>query len=226
MKKIITIQEKMNAVVKTLPDVHGYKMGYKNILIVGNLTAIDDQREYYSGRGAKYNSSIRHGGTTTTMTERELNKAYKVIVDREKQRDLAINNANIQRKETEARYEKTAKAGLYELATFDYGTFVELSQFEKENKTFDPNRLAATLDITVEDATLLFSQGKTYVFATQISTGKIIELYHSALSCNNLSISITYPSAERIAEFKHEEWASAPYASQVGMSNKKNHFVC
>lgn len=74
----ITLQEKMNAVVKTLTP-SGYKMGDKFTLTVGELTATHDTREYYSGRGSKYNSSIKHGNISVTMTERELNKAYKPI---------------------------------------------------------------------------------------------------------------------------------------------------
>jgi hypothetical protein len=80
MKKITT-QEKMNAVVKTLTP-SGYKMGDKFTLTVGNLTATYDNRQYYSGRGAKYNSSIRHGSISVTMTERELSKAYKPIAEK------------------------------------------------------------------------------------------------------------------------------------------------
>jgi len=77
MKKITT-QEKMNAVVKTLTP-SGYKMGDKFTLTVGELTATHDTREYYSGRGKKYNSSIKHGHIPAIMTEKELNKAYKPI---------------------------------------------------------------------------------------------------------------------------------------------------
>jgi hypothetical protein len=80
MKKITT-QEKMNAVVKTLTP-SGYKMGDKFTLTVGDLTATHDTRQYYSGRGAKYNSSIRHGDISVTMTERELSKAYKPIAEK------------------------------------------------------------------------------------------------------------------------------------------------
>jgi hypothetical protein len=77
----ITTQEKMNAVVKTLTP-SGYKMGDKFTLIVGELTATYDNRQHYSGHGAKYNSSIRHGSISVTMTERELSKAYKPIAEK------------------------------------------------------------------------------------------------------------------------------------------------
>src|SRR5690606_23432392 len=107
-----------------------------------------------------------------------------------------------------------------------HGNFIELSDEESYGKYFDAERLARTLDISVEDAELLNSQGKTYVFATQITTGRIVELFHASLSCNPLYISYEYVDKKRMDEFDHEKWASAPYAGLVGQTERKNHFVC
>ncbi len=69
---------------------------------------------------------------------------------------------------------------------------------------------------------------KCYVFAKQISTGKILELYHPSLSCNSLSIFFCETSQDRIDEFnsRRKEWTNAPFAGLVGQTEKNNHFVC
>lgn len=75
----------MNQVVRSLTP-SGYKMGDKfTLTVIVNceiLTASHDAREHYSGRGAKYNNSIRHGNIEVTMTVAELNRAYKPIAER------------------------------------------------------------------------------------------------------------------------------------------------
>lgn len=77
----------------------------------------------------------------------------------------------------------------------------------------------------MSDAELLKSLGKTYVFAKS-KNGKNYQLYHSSLFVNHLSISVKEVSEDRMREFVHDEWASAPYASEVGQTSNKNHFVC
>ncbi|KAI0243879.1 hypothetical protein L0F63_006398 [Massospora cicadina] len=68
----------MNEVIRRLP-ASGYKMGDLFTLTVEGETVTLDSREYYSGRGAKYNSGIKHGNVTVTMTMKQLNEAYKPI---------------------------------------------------------------------------------------------------------------------------------------------------
>ena len=74
---------------------------------------------------------------------------------------------------------------------------------------------------------LLNSEGKTYVFA-RTYTGKVLELYHPSLGCNDLSISFNDATPERIAEFEssRSEWQNAPYAGLVGQTDANNHYVC
>ena len=84
-KKIASTQEMANKVVKNLPADYTYKMGYKNTLTVGEIIAVHDAREYYSGRGAKYNGGIKHGGYSYKMTLTELKKQYRQIVKEEKE---------------------------------------------------------------------------------------------------------------------------------------------
>jgi hypothetical protein len=94
--KIELITKKMKAVVTQLTP-SGYKMGDKFTLIVklpnGDLLREEhDERQYYSGRGSKYNSSIRHGDIVEHMSINALNKAYKPILERQrelKKREIA-----------------------------------------------------------------------------------------------------------------------------------------
>jgi hypothetical protein len=89
--------EKMNQVVKNMTS-SGYKMGDLFTLTVGDDVVKHDTREYYSGRGKKYNSSIRHGSISVVMNEKELNAAYKPIAARIKEQ-----------RESEKRYKKYLK---------------------------------------------------------------------------------------------------------------------
>lgn len=224
MKTKITTIEKMEAVIKRLPG-SGYKMGDLITLTVGDNVVTHDTREYYSGRGAKYNSSIKHGKIDVVMTEKELNKAYKPIAARIREQKQSVRLHIKNKKEKAARVLLAANEGVYNLVTSEYGTFVELSDKESEGKYFDTERLAKTLKISVADAELLNSHGKTYVFAKS-EDGNTYELYHSSLSCNPLNISVSIAKPERIAEFIPDEWQSAPYAGFLGQTTKANHFVC
>lgn len=209
---------------KSFKRNYAYKMGGSQTLVFPNGQEFTfNDKEYYSGRGAKYNSSIKHDVIgIVIISKKELSAKIKI----EKERTKRIKENQKIEKESIARYAENLVNGIYGLKEYEYGILVELSNDEKNNQFFDEKRLAKTLDITIQDASLLNSNGKTYVFAKQISTGKTIELYHASLICNQLNIYISYPTPERIAEFQHEEWNSAPFASAVGMTENKNHFVC
>lgn len=77
-----TLIKRMTEVAKTFTS--DYKMGDLNTLNVRyngeQLTAVHDTRQYYTGRGAKYNSSIRHGNITMTMTVHQVNAAYLALI--------------------------------------------------------------------------------------------------------------------------------------------------
>jgi hypothetical protein len=103
---------------------------------------------------------------------------------------------------------------------------VTLSKKERNEGIFNPEVLARTLDISTEDANMVSSEGKTYVFAKQKSTGKTIQIYHASLECNDLNIFVEDASKERMKEFNHKEWYNAPYAKEVGQTENTNHFVC
>lgn len=184
-----------------------------------------DNRRYYEGRGAKYNKNIKHGEIIETLTLSEFNKKYSEIFGTPKQiaeRNKARAVYKKEQKEKRNRIVEAEKSDIYSIKD----NYVELSDAEYYGRSFDAERLAKTLDISVEDALLLNSQGKTYVFAKQKSTGKILELYHPSLDCNELSIYVGEATPERLKEFNHKEWANAPFAGLVGQTSNENHFVC
>lgn len=120
---------------------------------------------------------------------------------------------------------KKQNKDVYSITKKEWGTFIDLSERERKGCYYDPAKLARTLGISIKDAELLNSHGKTYVFA-ETAAGKTMQLYHPSLSCNDLSISFSFPSPERIAEFKHQNWMDAPFAHLVGQTDNLNHFVC
>lgn len=71
----LSIEAKMNKVIHTLPR-SGYKMGDLFTLTVGEHVVRYDSREYYSGRGSKYNSSVRHGDIRKTISKAELERVF------------------------------------------------------------------------------------------------------------------------------------------------------
>jgi len=103
--------------------------------------------------------------------------------------------------------------------------YVDLSNEEKNQRTFDAEKLSQTLGISIEDALLLNSEGKTYVFAKS-TDGNIYELYHPDLSVNRLNIHVEIATKERIAQFNHKEWSAAPFSKLLGQTDNENHFVC
>lgn len=199
------------------------KMGGTQTIVLPNGQQFDfDDREYYQGNGAKYNSSSMHDNLGEILvTEKQVKERLNQLKDwarLAKERDKKQKEAN-------KRILTAKKEGIYSIKKEDWGTFVELSDQESYGKVFDAERLAKTLGISVTDADLLKSWGKTYVFAKS-SDGNVYELYHSSLSCNPLCISVEIATGERIAQFKGEEWFSAPFASEVGNTFQSNHFVC
>jgi len=204
---------------KNFKRSYACKMGGTQIIVFpnGDRHCFNDA-EYYSGRGAKYNKSIRHDIIgDVVVTTKQVVAALKIIRENKKAQASMLKVYNAKNKSIEL----AAKKGLYIINN----GFVELSEKEVYGKFFDANRLANTLKISVSDASLLNSLGKTYVFAKS-EDGNTYELYHSSLFCNHLCISLNIATPERIAQFDSEEWQSARYADHVGQTRHSNHFVC
>lgn len=203
---------------------YDYTMGGSQTLVFPNGQEFTfNDKEYYSGRGAKYNSAIKHDEKGVINIPK---KAVAAFLKSEKEKAQVIKKYLAEKKAAEKLYNENKMAGIYGITENNESFHINLSAEEAEGRFFDAERLAATLNISVNDAYLLNSRGKTYVFAKENNSDRILELYHANLSCNRLSIWVSYPTADRLKEFNHEEWASAPYADQVGMTENKNHFVC
>jgi hypothetical protein len=216
-------QDKFRKAFEYFKKTYSNKMGGSQTVVLPNgKSQYFDNCEFYSGRGSKYNSSIKHDHFGEVRVTR---KEYSIFLKQLKAHEEAIEKMNQQLAEKEDRIDKAKSNGIYLLNVTEHGTYVELSDRETTNQCFDPKRLAKTLKISVSDAFLLNSSGKTYVFAKSVD-GKIYELFHPALSCNDLSISVSLPSKDRLKEFHWDEWSGAPYSELLGQTNNKNHFIC
>lgn len=216
-------QEKFNKAFNYFKKSYAYKMGGTQIVVLPNRKEKEfDDRQYYSGRGAKYNSSIKHDEIgIVKVTRKDYSAFLKLLKDQEKTKELRLK----EQEKKEARLLESINNGVYSLKKYDYGTYVELSNKEVFSHTFDAKRLAKTLQISVKDAELLNSVGKTYVFAKS-KNGKTYQLYHPSLSCNDLSIRINEVTEDVINQFDPVKWQNAPFAHLVGQTSKNNHFVC
>lgn len=216
-------QEKFNKAFDYFKKSYEYKMGGTQTVVLPNGKEKEfDDREYYSGRGSKYNSSIKHDEIGVVKVSRKDYSAFlKMLKDQEHSKKIRLQ----ERAKKEARLLEAKKNGVYGLKISKHGAFVELSDDEIFNHYFDAKRLAKTLQIKVKDAELLNSVGKTYVFAKS-KNGKTYELYHSSLDCNDLSISINEVTEDRIKKFDPVKWQNAPFAHLVGQTQNTNHFVC
>lgn len=83
--------KKMNAIVKTLAP-SGKKMGDLFTLQVGKDKVTYDTREYYSGRGSKYNSTIKHGDIRVKMSVELLNMLSKPALEAKKQQERYLKH--------------------------------------------------------------------------------------------------------------------------------------
>jgi len=208
----------------TFKKSYRYSMGGTQTVILptGESKYFDD-RKYYEGRGKRFNHSVRHDLIGEVMVSK---KEFAAFV---KEFKLSEKAKRAREKEAKAKAKRIAQAkknNIYTLHDAGWTTFIELSEEEKEGQFFDAQRLANTLNISLQSAELLHSVGKTYVFAEQFTTGKVLQLFHPSLDCNRLSISVQEVEREEVAKFKHDEWMSAPFSRLVGMTDNPNHFVC
>lgn len=118
--------------------------------------------------------------------------------------------------EKQQRVELAKKQGTYSI---DSSNYVELSEEEMYGKFFDAERLANTLNISIQDAEKLRSGGKTYVFAKS-ENGNTYMMFHPCLCCNKLSIHITRVADEYVADFR------ISWGKIKDVDENQNHFVC
>ena len=202
-----------------------YAMGGTKTLIIDNKQVLFlDQKDIYRGRASKYNTSIKYDEQIYNITSEQFEE-YKKEIGRKKYKEQKQNFLiNKEFKQKQKRIFEADKKGVYSV----YNNIIELSESERVFNTFNPSKLAKTLNISISDAELLKSRGKTYVFAQKLDNSEIIELYHADLNNNSLNIHVSRPTEERIKEFKanHATWLNAPYSHLLGQTENKNHFVC
>lgn len=102
LKLKMNLVDKMNHVIRLLP-ASGYKMGDLFTLTVGSEVVTLDNREYYSGRGTKYNSTVKHGYISEKMSKAELERRFKEVFE------MRLKKAKIE----------TSKNYIKKLAEFD-----------------------------------------------------------------------------------------------------------
>lgn len=219
--KNVSYAEVLNYISKS----YRYAMGGTKTLIIDNKQELFlDQKDIYRGRGNKYNTSIRYDEQIYDLTLKQLEEYKKEIGKKKYDEQKRLYLINKEFKQKQKRIFEADKMGIYSI----YRGVVELSESEQEFNTFNPSKLAKTLNISISDAELLKSRGKTYVFAQKLDNSEIIELYHADLNNNSLYIHVSKPTDERIKEFKenHSTWLNAPYSHLLGQTENKNHFVC
>lgn len=198
--------------------------GTKKLIIDNNVVYFINEKNFYEGRGNKYNLSIKHDEQVYSITSEQLEEYKKLIGKKKYEEQKQIVLINKEFKQKQKRILEADKMGIYSI----YNNIIELSENESIKKTFNAEKLAKTLNIRIYDAELLKSRGKTYVFAQKLDNSEIIELYHADLNNNSLYIHVSKPTEERIKEFKenHSNWLNAPYSHLLGQTENKNHFVC
>ena len=219
--KNVSYAEVLNYISKP----YRHAMGGTKTLIVDNKQVLFlDQKDIYRGRASKYNTSIRYDEQIYNITSEQLEE-YKKIIGRKKyeeQKNISLINKEFKQKQK--RIFEADKKGVYSI----YNNIIELSEREQEFNTFNPSKLSKTLNISISDAELLKSSGKTYVFAQKLDSSEIIELYHADINNNPLYIHVSKPTDARVSEFKanHAKYLNAPYSQLIGQTDNKNHFVC
>lgn len=212
-------EEKIKKAFEYFKKEYSCKMGGTQTVVLPNgKRKYFDDKQYYSGRGSKFNLSIRHDEVgSVIVSKNEYNKYLSMIKERDAENNKRIKEAKAKAK----RIKEAEKMGAYSIKD----NFIELSEKEMYNHFYDSKRLANTLNISIKDAELLNSDGKTYVYAEQ-SNGNVIELYHAALSCNPLTITVDFNAKDKFKAKNKSDWKNAPYRALIGATENNNHFVC
>lgn len=167
-----------------------------------------DKRDYYSGRGAKYNSPTMHQHIDVLVSKSDFDKKVttraKTLFERQKE----------ELKKQKALTSFCEKYGLSknkyrEISIHDGSVF-----FEQGIGVGDE------LDVDLTD--FYNASGKTYFFAE--SKIGLLLFYHN----HRQSFSFNFATEEEKSKFYKErkEWTDAPYAHLLGQNDNKNLFVC
>lgn len=156
------------------PPNYGYKMGGThtiNITLKGKtvFTAEYDEREYYSGTGAKYNSGINHDVVTI---------------------DISLNRLNSFNKDRNARNKKLAdKKTARDLGVEKYGAYVKVAEngfivTDIENEKLMLKTVAEKLGVDLNDLSVAFDKSRNSSCKCNIRIDDGHAIYHPDFSIN------------------------------------------
>lgn len=165
-----------------------------------------DKKEYYTGKGAKYNNDSIHEHLDVFVTKAEF--------------DAKVNyrSSEIFNREKEKSQEKKALKNFcqyHNLNVKNYDGFSSGFVFFK-----DRNEVEKELNVDLSE--FFEASGKTYFFAD--SKIGLLMFYHN----HRQSFGFEIVNEEKRQEFLNDRqnWVNAPYAREVGQTENKNLFVC
>lgn len=173
------------------------------------LPAIElDKREFYTGRGAKYNSNSMHEHIDVFVTKKEFDSKVKI---------RATEIFTYEKTQAEAKKALKNFCKENDLNIKNYSAFYNGTAFFEDDKK---SEIENELNIDLTD--FFNASGKTYFFA-ETKLG-ILMFYHN----HRQSYSYEVVSEEKRQEFAddRESWVNAPYASEVGQTENENLYVC
>ena len=167
-----------------------------------------DKREFYTGKGAKYNDGSMH-------------EHIDVFVSKKQFEDKANLKAN-----ERFTYEKTQSDAKKALKNFCKANDLNVKNYyASSNNTvfFEADKKSEIENELNIDLTEFFNaSGKTYFFA-ETKLG-LLMFYHN----HRQSYSFDFVTEEKRQEFLNERqsWVNAPYANEVGQTENINLYVC
>ena len=168
-----------------------------------------DKREYYTGRGAKYNSDSMHEHINVFVSKKDFEMKVNL---------RAIEIFSYEKTQSEAKTVLNNFCKEKGLNVKNYSAFYNNTAFfEREKRT----EIEKELNVNLDD--FFSAVGKTYFFAeTKIG---LLMFYHN----HHQSYSFDMVSEEKRQEFlnERENWINAPYAEEVGnKAENLNLYVC
>lgn len=167
-----------------------------------------DQRQYYSGRGSKFNNNSMHEHIDVFVTKAFFNEKVesraKMLFERQKD-------------EIKAKKQFSDFCKLHNLNKSNYTSlYSDCLFFESDKKEF------VEKELNVDLSDFFNATGKTYLFAE--SKIGLLCFYHN----HRQSFSFNFTTEEKRNEFisNRESWISAPYAHILGQNDNINLYVC
>jgi len=173
-----TIENLSNeTVLNSVSTSFAYKMGgVRKLVVDGQIIFTQDLREYYTGRGSKYNSSIKHDNQIYNFTSKEFNAIKKELAQKEIERQKRVK-ANLKQKKIDQKFQNKngfilCKRENGEVCAYDFNF----------NLKINVDLLAKELNVDV-DSVLEFLESKDWEGKVYLKTKTDLTLYRPAL-CN------------------------------------------